>query len=111
MAVACIGTACWSDDKPPPLTRTGFIPDRVPPVAYEAVAREGDNARLFEVVPVTWPDGCLGVYNRGTLCTLSEVPGYRVLVERDGWLIEYRAGEHKDHLKRVGVRYDEQVYR
>jgi hypothetical protein len=68
------------------------LPPTIPAVAYEAVAREGEGARLFEVVGVDWPDSCLGGTQRGLICLAMITPGYRVLVEKRGWLIEYHTG-------------------
>jgi hypothetical protein len=90
MAFALAATACESDhDELDHIT--GEFPEAgIPTSAHAARMQEGDGARVFEVVGVTWRDGCLEVYRRGYLCTGAEVHGYRVLVEKRGWLIEYR---------------------
>ena len=49
--------------------------------------------RIVEAQSQTWPDGCLGLGESGTLCTLALVPGWRVKVGsgREGWV--YRTNE------------------
>lgn len=40
--------------------------------------------KLVSAEPVDWPDGCLGVFQRGVMCTQAIVPGYRLILETNG---------------------------
>jgi hypothetical protein len=94
-------TACESDhDRFDHVT--GELPATIPPGATSAVALEGEGARLFEVAAVDWPDSCIGIKRRGYVCLQAVTPGYRVLVERRGWLIEYHTGQGPGAL-RAGI--------
>ncbi|MEB3277726.1 MAG: hypothetical protein VKK42_02240 [Lyngbya sp.] len=49
--------------------------------------------RIVEAQSQTWPDGCLGLGEPGTLCTLALVPGWQVKIVsgRERWV--YRTNE------------------
>ena len=77
---------------------TPQVSGHIPAVVEMARAQEGDGARLFLVERVDWPDSCIGIYrDRPTICFTVVTPGYLVLVERNGWLVEY----HTDRESRV----------
>lgn len=56
-----------------------------------------DDITLLAVEDVEWPDGCLGIYQPGQMCTQAIVPGYRVTLEADGQRYEF-------HTDRTGRR-------
>jgi hypothetical protein len=72
---------------------TGELPEFIPRGAQSALAQEGEDARLFEVSAVDWPDSCIGIHGRGYGCLQVITPGYRILIENRGWLIEYHTAD------------------
>jgi hypothetical protein len=52
----------------------GVTPDAIQVVSFEAV---------------DWPDGCLGVMQKGVMCTDVVTPGYRVILAADKLQWEY----------------------
>ena len=52
----------------------GVTPDAIQVVSFEAV---------------DWPDGCLGVMQKGVMCTDVVIPGYRVILAADKLNWEY----------------------
>ncbi|WP_413161924.1 hypothetical protein ACL6C3_24395 [Capilliphycus salinus ALCB114379] len=55
--------------------------------------------RIVEAQSETWPDGCLGLGEPGTLCTLALVPGWQVKIVsgRERWV--YRTNESGSLLR------------
>lgn len=65
-------------------------------VFQDAANRSGlphSGLRIVEAQSQTWPDGCLGLGEPGTLCTLALVPGWQVKISsgRQAWV--YRTNE------------------
>lgn len=77
------------------------LPLTTPPIAYTALAQESPGARLYEVVGVRWPDSCIGIYEAQFVCRTVDTPGYLILIEKNGWLIEYHS-DRGDVLRRAG---------
>ena len=107
--LGCTLSACWGDAPPPADLPVGTFPHTIPPAANDAVELEGEGARLYEVVGVTWPSSC-SVYGDDQGCTAAEVRGYRILVERKGWMIEYRSVRGGGHPIRAGVLGEAKYY-
>ncbi len=42
---------------------------------------------------VEWPDGCLGIQREGLMCTQAIVPGYKILLQANGAVYEFRTNE------------------
>ncbi|MEL7038992.1 MAG: hypothetical protein AAFO04_25795 [Cyanobacteria bacterium J06592_8] len=55
--------------------------------------------RIVEAQSKTWPDGCLGLSEAGTLCTLALVPGWKVTIVsgRERWV--YRTNESGSSIR------------
>jgi hypothetical protein len=57
-------------------------------IAREALAKQlglpVDQITIVNIVPVDWPDGCLGVSNPEMMCTMVITPGYRVVLSANG---------------------------
>jgi hypothetical protein len=60
-----------------------------PKAVLDAVAQAPDGAALRAVTRVDWPDACLGAGDSDESCAQVITPGYRVILERNGILIEY----------------------
>ena len=68
-------------------TRTEAVHATVPPALIDAAVRADVAARanvsedavtIARTAPVTWTDGCLGVYTPQTACTLALVDGFAI---------------------------------
>jgi hypothetical protein len=60
-----------------------------PGIVLEALEDAGRGAILVMVEEVAWPDACLGAARPDEACATVITHGYRVIVQRDGSLIEY----------------------
>ena len=52
-----------------------------------------DQIKIISTDPVTWPNGCLGVTRIGVLCTQSEVPGFKIILESGGTQYELHTNQ------------------
>ena len=62
-----------------------------------------DEIKLVSSEAVEWPDGCLGVYQEGLVCTEVITPGFRVILEADGKQVEYRTNEDGTQIRPATV--------
>lgn len=80
--------------EPLPAPITGEVPDDLlAPVLEDATNRSGIAIGELVVVRsefVEWPDGSLGCPEPGVLYTQAIIPGYRVEIEADGLILDYR---------------------
>jgi hypothetical protein len=99
-AVACTATPTASSPgggiatqppNPPPLATSTEAPAAFTPAQQAAIANLakglGVPAQQISVVSteaVTWPNGCIGVQRLGVMCTLNQVPGYRIILSANG---------------------------
>ena len=60
-----------------------------PDVVLDVLHDAGTGATLVTVERVDWPDACLGAAEADEVCATVITPGYRVILQRDGSLIEY----------------------
>ena len=44
---------------------------------------------LVSTEAVTWPNGCLGIVRIGVMCTQAQVPGFRIILEANGYKYEF----------------------
>lgn len=59
-----------------------------------------ENFKIQSVEARNWPDGCLGLQEPGSLCTMAIVPGYRfVVVDASGKNYVYRTGRTAGRIK------------
>lgn len=71
----------------------GNLPNAVAQALLENASRQpnvGRGLRIVQAEPQDWPDGCLGMAERGVFCTQAIVPGWRVLVEDERQTFVYR---------------------
>jgi hypothetical protein len=80
----------------------GNLPKAVAQAVLENASRQpnvGRGLRIVQGEPQDWPDGCLGLAERGILCTQAIVPGWRVLVEDEGQTFVYRTNASGSVIK------------
>ena len=53
-----------------------------------------DAISTLSVEKVTWPDACLGIRSGGLFCAQVSTPGYRVTLEAEDGMYEYRTDLH-----------------
>ncbi|HEY9833912.1 MAG TPA: hypothetical protein V6D26_25400 [Stenomitos sp.] len=71
----------------------GNLPNAVAQAVLADASRQPNVYRGLRIVQAeqqNWPDGCLGLAERGVFCTQAIVPGWRVLVEDEGQTFVYR---------------------
>ncbi len=61
-----------------------------------------DTIGLVSVEHVYWPDGCMGIYTPGVMCTMIVTPGYKVVLEANGQQYEYHTNESGSAVRLVG---------
>ncbi len=49
---------------------------------------------IVSTEPVTWPNGCMGVQRLGVMCTMNEVPGFRIVLSAKG--VQYEVHTNQD---------------
>jgi hypothetical protein len=96
--LAILGACASQTSEPPTPTPEVFNP--LPPEqrAFEAVREELARQlgldplaiQLFEIMPIDWPDACLGLPGSGESCAQVVTPGFRVVVEAGGTPYEFR---------------------
>lgn len=59
------------------------------------------DVRLISFDEVTWPDGCLGIYEKDVACTEALVPGYRVVFEALGQRYELHTDIDSTYAKEL----------
>jgi hypothetical protein len=72
--------------------------------ARQILAQSGirlDAIGTVSVVPVEWPDVCLGIHDSGATCAAVVTPGFRVVLEADGETYTYHASEGGQTVKVV----------
>lgn len=71
----------------------GNLPNAVAQAVLKDASRQPNVYRGLRIVQAeqqNWPDGCLGLAERGVFCTQAIVPGWRVLLEDEGQTFVYR---------------------
>lgn len=58
------------------------------------------DVRITSVMPVEWPDSCLGVNEPGVMCMMVITPGYRVSAQVDGKLVVFHTNENGSRVVR-----------
>lgn len=48
---------------------------------------------FVSVMPVTWPNGCMGIQRPGVMCTINPVPGFRILLSAKGTTYEVHTNQ------------------
>lgn len=59
----------------------------------ERLAVDPLSIQRVEVTTANWPDGCLGLPQKGEMCTEVIVPGFRVVLEVGGQRYVYRTNQ------------------
>jgi hypothetical protein len=80
----------------------GNLPKAVAQAVLENASRQpnvGRGLRIVQGEQQDWPDGCLGLAERGIFCTQAIVPGWRVLVEDEGQTFVYRTNASGSVIK------------
>lgn len=72
-----------------------------PRVVLDALDDAGGGARIISVEAVDWPDACLGAARPDEACAQVITPGYRIVIDEGGAMIEYHAARATGALRRV----------
>jgi hypothetical protein len=62
-----------------------------------------DKITMVSTEAVDWPDECLGIVNAGLVCAQVITPGFRVVLEANDRLVEYRTNEDGTQLRPATV--------
>jgi hypothetical protein len=103
--------ACASQTSEPP-TPTPEVFNPLPPeqrafeAAREVLAQQLGldplAIQLVEIIPVDWPDACLGLPAAGENCAQVVTPGFRVVVEAGGTSYEFRTDRDSGRVRSSG---------
>jgi len=79
------------------------LPNSVAQAVLRDVVRRSNlsssQLRIVQADRQDWPNGCLGLAERGVFCTQAIVPGWRVTVEGSGTVFAYRTNESGSVIK------------
>jgi len=79
------------------------LPNSVAQAVLRDVVRRSNlsssQLRIVQADRQDWPNGCLGLAERGVFCTQANVPGWRVTVEGSGTVFAYRTNESGSVIK------------
>jgi hypothetical protein len=59
----------------------------------EQLSLAADQIKLVSTEAVTWPDGCLGIVKMGVMCSLAQVPGFKIVQEANGKKYEFHTNQ------------------
>ena len=95
------GNATQQPTNPPPLATSTEAPPALTAAEQAAIANLskglGVPAQQITIVSteaVTWPNGCMGVQRLGVLCTMNQVPGFRIILSANG--VHYEVHTNQD---------------
>lgn len=54
----------------------------------------GSQVAVVSAEPVVWPNGCMGVQRLGVMCTMNQVPGYRIILSANS--LQYEVHTNQD---------------
>jgi hypothetical protein len=80
----------------------GKLPDAVAQAVLQDASRQSNGYKKLRIVQAErqdWPNGCLGLAERGVFCTQAIVPGWRVMVESGQQTFVYRTNESGSVIK------------
>ena len=81
----------------------GDLPNSVAQAVLQDAARRSNlsstELRIVQAEQRDWPNGCLGLAERGIFCTQAIVPGWWVMVEGRGEVFAYRTNESGSVIK------------
>lgn len=80
----------------------GNLPNAVAQAVLQDASRQPNvykGLRIIQAERQDWPDGCLGLAQRGVFCTQGMVPGWRVTVESGQQTFVYRTNESGSVIK------------
>lgn len=101
-------------DIPPVLATPTLIPVDIPPVhpslpngtsdltpAQQAAISSlsstlnlpADQISVVSTDAVTWPNGCMGIQRIGVMCTMNQVPGFKIVLEANGKQYEFHTNQ------------------
>jgi hypothetical protein len=101
-------------DTPPVLATPTHIPVDFPPIHPPAVNGTGDltsaqqaavaalsstlnvpsdQISVVSTEAVTWPNGCMGVQRIGVMCTMNQVPGFKIVLQASGKQYEFHTNQ------------------
>jgi len=79
------------------------LPDSVANAVLREASRQSNlsiaQLRIAKTEKRDWPNGCLGIVERGILCTQAIVPGWQVTVKGGGQTFVYRTNESGSVVK------------
>ncbi len=96
-----LGTPTMAPAEPTDTSTPTSVPADAKPAEQAAIANLakglGIPAAQITVVsskPVVWPNGCMGVQRLGVMCTMNQVPGFRIILSANG--IQYEEHTNED---------------
>ena len=103
MAVLTLLAVLWAASasaQDPPAPPAGIVSVGLPSVidtalddAMKQTGLARDELEVVSAAAVTWPDGSLGCPKPDVVYTQAPVPGYRVVIQAGGSLLNYHANE------------------
>jgi len=67
--------------------------------ASKRLTKPVDALRITQAEKQNWKDGCLGLADKGTLCTQAIVPGWKIVVSDGKNELVYRTDEKANQVK------------
>ncbi len=61
-----------------------------------------DQISVVSTDVVTWPNGCMGVQRIGVMCTMNQVPGFKIVLEADGKQYEFHTNQDGSSIAPAG---------
>ncbi len=99
-AAAGVGSPTSLPTNPPVLATPTHIPLDLTPAQRAAIANlakglgiPGTQISIVSTKAVTWPNGCIGVQRIGVLCTMNQVPGFRIILSAGGTQYEVHTNQ------------------
>jgi hypothetical protein len=85
-------------------------PTGLPPKAVQDAQKQlvdqlsalGEQVRIVEIEPASWPDTCLGLGRPDEVCAQVITPGWRVILEINGQMYEVRTDETGSIVRLAG---------
>jgi hypothetical protein len=107
----CLAACLPSSPGSIPATTTPEVFNPIPADARAFEAARADLAQSLgidpltisrvDVLPVDWPDSCLGLEKPGEACAQMVTPGFRVRLETGGLEYEYHTNQDASSIRRA----------
>lgn len=82
-----------------PQEEADMIFEKVRTMIAEQIRVSEKEIKLIEISPVEWPDGCLGLASPDEMCLQVITPGYRLLIEVNGNILEVRTDQNGNQVR------------